>query len=190
MKNALQVTLNKPEDIANLETYLFQIIQEEPENIAYTELLIWANLQTKNFNSAYIQARALDRRLTQGGQSLMEIGKMALSNGDYKAADKIFGYIATTYFNNDLGIQAELWKMTTREEEIKNTYPVNSDTITQESRTTHPAWMYKDLEQDHRQYLHLDPQENAIIGFQNNLNTRVLEIDNYKPSIPSLILQE
>ncbi len=129
IKNALQVTLNKPEDIANLETYLFQKIQEEPENIVYTELLIWANLQTKNFNSAYIQARALDRRLTQGGKPLMEIGKMALSNADYKTADKVFGYITTTYFRSNLGIQAELLQLTTKEEEIKNTYPINKESL-------------------------------------------------------------
>ncbi len=129
VKNALQVTLNKPEDIADLETYLFQKIQEEPQNIVYTELLIWANLQTKNFNSAYIQARALDRRLVQGGKPLMEIGKMALSNGDYKTADKVFGYISTTYFRSNLGIQAELLQLTTKEEEIKKTYPINKESL-------------------------------------------------------------
>jgi len=129
VKNALQVTLNKPEDIANLETYLFQKIQEEPENIVYTELLIWANLQTKNFNSAYIQARALDRRLAQGGMPLMEIGKMALANGDYKTADKVFGHIANTYFRSNLGIQALLLKINTKEEEIKNTYPINKQSL-------------------------------------------------------------
>jgi hypothetical protein len=72
----------------------------------------------------------------------------------------------------------------------KNVYPANKNTITHESRATHPAWMYKDLEQDHRQYLHLDPQENAIVGFSNNLNTRLLERDTHLPDIPTLVLQK
>ena len=69
----------------------------------------------------------------------------------------------------------------------KVTYPINNDTFVDESRATHPAWMYKDLEQDHRYYLPLDPQENVMIGFQNNLNTRLLERDSYKPKIPNLL---
>jgi Tetratricopeptide repeat len=129
VKNSLQVTLNKPEDIENLEAFLFQKIQEEPENLVYTELLIWANLQTKNFNSAFIQARALDRRLAQAGVPLMEIGKMALSNKDYKTADKVFGYIVANYPGSNLGVQAELWKITNKEEEVKNTYPINRDSL-------------------------------------------------------------
>ena len=61
--------------------------------------------------------------------------------------------------------------------------PFSSDnkTVCEQSRVTHPAWMYKDLEQDHRSYLFLDPQENVCKHFQNNLNTRILESDNFKP---------
>ena len=53
-----------------------------------------------------------------------------------------------------------------------------------ETRTTHPAWMYKDLEQTRKYPLFLNPQENVCIPFINNLNTRILEKDNYKPEIP------
>jgi len=129
VQNALQVTLDKPEDIENLETYLFKKIQENPENSVYTELLIWANIQTKNFNSAFIQARALDRRLKQGGVSLIEIGKMALSNNDYQSASKIFTYIVSNYAESNIGVQAELLVITTKEEQVKNTYPLNTESL-------------------------------------------------------------
>ena len=43
--------------------------------------------------------------------------------------------------------------------------------------------LYKDLEQDHRYYLHVDPQENVFMGFQNNLNTTLLERDNHRSII-------
>ena len=129
VKNALQVTLDKPEDIVNLETYLFQKIQENPENIVYTELLIWANIQTKNFNSAFIQARALDRRLKQEGKPLIEIGKIALSNNDYQSATKIFSYVVSSYPKSNIGVQAELLVITTKEEQLKNTYPLNKESL-------------------------------------------------------------
>ena len=61
-----------------------------------------------------------------------------------------------------------------------NTCEINTD----ETRTTHPAWMYKDLEQSRRFPLLLDPQENVCKMFENNLNTRLLEKDNHKAKIP------
>lgn len=65
-------------------------------------------------------------------------------------------------------------------------YP-SMNPITQQSRATHPAWMVRDLEQDNFQYLFLDPQENTCIPFHNNLNTRLIERDNFKTVVPSLI---
>ncbi len=131
VKNSLQATLTKPADIQNLESYLFSKIQDDPENSVYIELLIWANIQNKNFGSAFIQARALDRRLLQGGKPLLEIGKMALSNKDYSSAQKIYAYIMATYPGSNIGIKAELWNITTKEEQIKNTYPVSEESLVQ-----------------------------------------------------------
>jgi len=58
-------------------------------------------------------------------------------------------------------------------------FPESKASMTLQSRTTHPAWMYVDLEQNHRGPLHLDPQENVFRPFHNNLNTRILERDAY-----------
>lgn len=55
-----------------------------------------------------------------------------------------------------------------------------------ETRATHPAWMYRDLEQTKYAILPLDPQEHVCMPFQNNLDTRILEKDNWKPKIPVL----
>jgi|UniRef100_A0A6C0AKR1 hypothetical protein len=63
-------------------------------------------------------------------------------------------------------------------------YPVYEKTMRFQSRVTHPAWQYLDLEQNHRYPLFLNPQENICKHFENNLNTRLLERDNYVPNIP------
>tara|TARA_B100001057_G_scaffold411811_1_gene427621 strand:- start:229 stop:720 length:492 start_codon:yes stop_codon:yes gene_type:complete len=68
--------------------------------------------------------------------------------------------------------------------EIK--YPIINKSVTDESRVTHPAWMYRDLEQNRFYPLHLDPQENVCLHFHNNLNTRLIERDNFKPIIPKI----
>jgi len=57
-------------------------------------------------------------------------------------------------------------------------YP-SCNPITQQSRVTNPAWLYRDLEQVKWDILPLDPQENICIPFHNNLNTRILEIDYF-----------
>ena len=67
-------------------------------------------------------------------------------------------------------------------------YPKCNQTVTQQSRATHPAWMYKDLEQSNRYPLFLNPQANTCIPFHNNLNTRLLERDNFVPKIPCINL--
>lgn len=56
--------------------------------------------------------------------------------------------------------------------------------FTEESRVTHPSYLYRDLEQTRWEYPLLDPQENVCIPFQNNLSTRILEKDYYIPKLP------
>jgi hypothetical protein len=58
-------------------------------------------------------------------------------------------------------------------------YNVSNDLTTEQSRTTNPAWWYRDLEQGHWQYPQLNPQEKTCIPFQQNLNTRILEKDYF-----------
>ena len=66
----------------------------------------------------------------------------------------------------------------------KISYPDKKTTVTEQSRVTHPVWKYRCLEQNHTYPLFLNPQENVCKHFNNNLNTRLLERDNYKPSLP------
>lgn len=68
-------------------------------------------------------------------------------------------------------------------------YPVCQPT-TNQSRATHPAWLYKDLEQNNFEILPLNPQENTCIPFQNNLNTRLLERDFFKARPPKCLFNE
>jgi hypothetical protein len=73
-------------------------------------------------------------------------------------------------------------------EAVKSTpisYPTCTS-VTGQSRVTDPAWWYRDLEQNHRYILPLDPQENICKPFQNNLNTRILEKDNFVVTIPCI----
>ena len=65
----------------------------------------------------------------------------------------------------------------------------NCEPFVHQSRVTHPAWMYRDLEQVDWWPLILNPQENVCMSFQNNLNTRLLEKDYYVAKVPCPILR-
>jgi hypothetical protein len=60
-------------------------------------------------------------------------------------------------------------------------YPSCSTLTTDQSRATHPAWWYRDLEQSNWQHLPLNPQINTCFSFQNNISTRILEKDYFTP---------
>lgn len=64
-------------------------------------------------------------------------------------------------------------------------YQESGITFTHETRATHPAWAYRDLEQTRWEYPHLNPQENVCKHFHNNVSTRILEKDYYVPKVPT-----
>lgn len=59
-----------------------------------------------------------------------------------------------------------------------------SDPFIEESRASHPAWTYRDLEQTRWETPFLNPQANLEKKFQDNVQTRILEKDYFTPTIP------
>ena len=129
VKNVLQNLLTEEEDLVSLEELLYERIQKNPNANLYASLLIWVNLQQQNFYGAFVQARALDKRERGAGQRVLEIGKIALDNNDYKNAIRIFNYLIKQYHS---GINYELAKrylIKSREELVKTTFPVDTTEI-------------------------------------------------------------
>ena len=60
----------------------------------------------------------------------------------------------------------------------------NSSPYVEESRATHPAWMYKDLEQSRWETPFLNPLNSIEPEFARNIQTRILEKDHFKPVVP------
>ena len=66
----------------------------------------------------------------------------------------------------------------------------NVNPYTKQSRATHPSWLYKDLQQNNMNYLPLNPQDNVCFNFNNNLSTRIIEKDYFKPTLPCVSVSE
>jgi hypothetical protein len=60
----------------------------------------------------------------------------------------------------------------------------NAQPFVEESRASHPAWMYKDLEQTRWENPLLNPLNGLDKPFHDNIQSRILEKDNFKPTIP------
>ncbi len=128
IKNILQNAL-KSEDMDAFEQILYDRVQKYPGNEIYNDLLIWVNLQRKNFYGAFIQARAIDKRKDLGGIQLMDIGRIAMENKDYTNAIRVFEYIIKQYPRTINYQIARRLVIKSREELVKETYPVNKKEI-------------------------------------------------------------
>jgi len=60
----------------------------------------------------------------------------------------------------------------------------NEKPFIEESRASHPAWMYKDLEQKRWENPLLNPLNGLEKDFTDNIQTRILEKDYFVPKIP------
>lgn len=63
-------------------------------------------------------------------------------------------------------------------------FPSN-DMHVDESRVSHPAWMYRDLEQTRWEAPIINPQAHAMRPFDDPIQTRILAKDNYTCVLPS-----
>lgn len=60
----------------------------------------------------------------------------------------------------------------------------NAPAYIDESRATHPAWTYREVMQNRWETPILDPQYGLEKPFMDNISTRILEKDYFKPTLP------
>ena len=129
VKNSFQRVLTEPEDLDTLETTLYDFIQKDAGNPIYNDLLVWTHLQQKNFAAALRQARALDRRLQNNAENIINVGLIAFRNQEYKTAQKAFDYVLTEFPDSPSKNLAQRYVLLADEEVVKQTYPVDTTAI-------------------------------------------------------------
>jgi tetratricopeptide (TPR) repeat protein len=129
LQNILQDNLTKQEDLEKFEQILIAKIQREPGQSVYSDLLIWYYIQQKEFTKAFFQARSLDKRLKLEGAKVMEIGLISLQNKEFKSASNIFEYLVKEYPKSSNYPTARRYLILSKEELVKQTYPINKDQI-------------------------------------------------------------
>lgn len=129
VKNVMQALLTKPEELESLERLLYDQIQRNPDVEVYSDLLIWVTMQQKNFYASFVQARAYDKRYKREGEKSLEVARVALDNEDFDNASRIYRYVIREYPGTANHLLARLGLIHTREARIKQTFPVNSDSV-------------------------------------------------------------
>lgn len=129
VKNSLQNYLREPTDLDTLEIILYDFIQKEPGKTAFNDLLVWTHLQQQNFPAALRQARALDRRLENNGDNIMNVGMIAYRNTDYKTSEKAFNYILNDFQESPNKRMASRYALLSEEEVLKQVYPIDTSSI-------------------------------------------------------------
>ncbi|MFA5727485.1 MAG: tetratricopeptide repeat protein, partial [Saccharofermentanaceae bacterium] len=96
VQDRLQMLLSN--DINNEKNDRFRKVllaraQQYPDKIWYAELLWWYSIQQKDFDLAFIQGKALDKRLQESGDRLVQLAGLAASNEEYKLAMECYQYL-------------------------------------------------------------------------------------------------
>jgi hypothetical protein len=97
----------------------------------------------------------------------------------------LFGLTRNTNRDDIATNEYRLNAVKTKKQEYETAAP-----STDQSRATHPAWEYRDLEQTKWAILPLNPQENICYTFQNNLSTRILEKDIFVAKAPRQLIDQ
>jgi predicted Zn-dependent protease len=112
-----------------LEKVLYERIQKFPNEGFYNELLIWYQIQKKDFYKAFVQERALDKRFKHNGSRLFNLGQLAFQNQDYGSSVQVFDYLVKEYPTGQLYPVSRRMAIVSREEQVKNTYPVKKSEV-------------------------------------------------------------
>lgn len=117
VQNTLQHLMNAFNDEAFNQVIRGKMIeraQKSPDKIVYSELLLWYSIQQKEFSLALNQARAMERRTRDEGETVFNVGRLAANNEYYEIAAEAFEYIKSKGENHFLYLQAEMMLLDVR----------------------------------------------------------------------------
>lgn len=112
-----------------LKNQLIRAIQKNPNTSSYNRLLIWSLIQRKNFSAALIQAKALDKRTSNNGKEVFNLGRIASKNKAYPTARKAFQYVIELGNDSPYYYSAEKQLLNTQFKAITTTNDYSQDDL-------------------------------------------------------------
>ncbi len=76
-----------------MKKVLLQRVQEHPDKEVFSEMLIWLYMQHGNYRSAFVQARALDKRKSEGGKRVFRLARTCKEQRAWDVAIDCYEYL-------------------------------------------------------------------------------------------------
>ena len=120
VKNTVQTNKDEAKLLEQLETQLYGKVQKS-NNDEFVDLLTWVYIQNKDFEGALAQMKALDKRKGENGMRVLNIARMAQTEGDYDNAIGGYEYVVNKGKNNDLYFESRTELLNCRKEKVSKT---------------------------------------------------------------------
>jgi tetratricopeptide (TPR) repeat protein len=118
VKNTIQSSPAQEKILGEMETQLYAKVQKSNNQEDYIDLLTWVYIQNKDFEGALVQMKALDRRKNENGYRVLEISRMAMTEGFYDDAINGLDYIVNKGRESSLYFTARIELLNCRKEKI------------------------------------------------------------------------
>lgn len=129
VKAYLQEEIQNADFSKQLQTDLLKLAQQRPNQSQYPEFLAWIYLQTKDYEGALAQYKALDLQQNTGGTRTFQLAEFAINNDQQKIAIKCFEFLIQQFPTSPYRYMAQQKLIQLKEEEVKNTYPVQKQAV-------------------------------------------------------------
>ena len=149
-----------------LRTVLLRRTQASPDNVLYSEMLLWLSIQQQDFRMAFMQARALDRRLQQGGKPVLEVAGLSTSNQDYTIAAQAYQYLLDMGEDGAHYLEALVGYLNVRFLSVVSDYVYETEQLLE-------------IEQEYKEALHrLGVNSRTVQLVRNLANLQAFHLDN------------
>lgn len=186
-KNKLRITISddgENENNKKLKKTLIKSIQKK-NSYEVSKLIVWLFMQEKKFQDALDYEISIDKRISDNQLDIIQLGDIAVKNGDLKTAENAFQYILKNNHENSyyyeyssvrlLDIEFETLispKIKKRQdiEQLANKHKLTLDKLGVKTETISTLKNYCEI-----LAIYLDKQSNAIEILQNAIQNSILD---------------
>lgn len=110
-----------------LRISLLKRVQKSRSSLSYNKMLVWFYMQQKDFGSALMQAKALDRRVSGAGKTVLDLAETALANKDYDTALDAYKYVRDKGKRKPFYIKSSVGRLKVYYEKVTNSASVSKE---------------------------------------------------------------
>lgn len=107
-QNVLANVFEEGADYDLLKSALLRRLQKDPQNMVYSEFLTWQYIQQKEFAMAVRQTLAIDRRLKEEGERVLNLSRILTANKAYDHAVEALNYLTSKGTDNRYYVTAKV----------------------------------------------------------------------------------